>query len=300
MDIDSFEFYPDGDTTKTPGVVGLNIQKRYGQTHVNLFALDDNKGPKVSSHFWQVARQVIKGTSPGENLDDVNWTFTSGYQTTALQFTTVGGKPCKLDVSDEHAIDNEQLDMKLERKKWSIDRYKQAYHGQPPKYDEGGGRERTMSPKPDSAFSIPSSHPKAKEGVFYCRPEFYDSPHMHGDYEFFMVDTRKFMGQLQNDNKYFLEDAKRQLKPADTEGWLEQNSIRHPCPLGSFNYSKERGLAMTSGHVEVLQLVQDIGLPYFPIAVPKSVGPDNMRELKAKVGYAPAGGRDMKPAYMKP
>lgn len=300
MQIERFEFYPGGDQSAEPGILGLNINKSSGLTHINLFALSENKGAAVSDHLWHVARQIVDNVLMCENIENVRWTFTSGFKTTALKFSTLHGNPFKLDISDDWPLRLERHGSSWIENRWSLDRYAAGYDGQPPSYvAEGRVRKRTPDPEPRSVFSIPCNNPAAKDGVFYCQPSFYDSATLRDNYEYIMVDTKKLIAQLKSDNPEMLDHAERKFRGGTAEQWLETTAIENPRDMGMWRYSPQLGLTMSlsSGDAALIKVVQELDLPYFPIAVEKATGQKNIQDLIGKIGYDPASNHKMSPAY---
>lgn len=303
MEIDRFEFFPDGDTAQPPVTLGLNIKRKYGLTWVNLFALDENKGPPVSRNLWQAARQIADQVLGGEDIGNINWTLTAGYATSDIKFTTAGGKPAKIDISNHRTLQTEQLAQRSSWPEavWSLSRYADEYEGAPPAHVKNGRvRVRTPEPEPKSAFAIPCAHPAAKDGVFYCQPSFYDSDHIRDKYEYLMVDTRKLLAKIGRDDPHMIQHADYKFRGETAEQWLEANSIEYPADMGFYTYGEDTGLTMCSGNAGMLKLAQEMDIPCFPIALEKGMGQERLRQLASEIGYSGGGGGggpSMKPTF---
>lgn len=280
MEIERFEYHSEGAETAT--VMGLNIQRKYGITHANLFALDENKGEPISKNLWKIASEIAKNVLMNERIDSVNWTLTSGRQTTNLHFSSFDGKPFKLDISNNHALNMEEYG----HSNCSLARYITDFEGQPPTYvAEGRTRERTRDPLPKTVFCVPCDNPKATDGVFHCQPAYYDADHMRDNYEFILVDTKKVIKALEQDDPGMLNHAARKMSGDTAEEWLESTSMEHPRDMGMWGY-RDQKLGFYSGQAALIKVAEDLDLPYFPIAVEKAIGEELINSLRARVGYS--------------
>lgn len=287
MDIERFDFFP----THSPEVattVGINIQKKFGLTTVNLFALKENKGAPIATNIWGIANAISKEVLLGERIDDLNWTLTSRSGTSALKFSTINGQPYKLDISDKTVFSHEEYDFNRLPLETYIAESKKS-------------RRFEIDGRPETIFCVPCAHPEAKDGVFYCRPAFYEADHMRDDYEFILADTRKIVELLKKDAPDMLEHSARNLKGGSSaEEWLRSTEIDYPRDMGHWTYSREFGLNFSSGQAALIKVADNLNLPYFPIAIAKASGGRNIEELKEKVAYGFIRGRhepNMQPTY---
>ena len=295
MEIDRFEYYPNDDVSKNPTVFGLNIHRQYGQTFVNLFDLDENEGELVSDNFLDIFRDILKKILLGENIENVNWSFSSGCQTSVLKFSTLNGQPFKLDVSNRHAAEMERANLSRFGLGWSIDRYMSEYEEQPPNYIMKD-MERIQDPSPQSVFMIPCKNPAAKDGFFYCQPSYYGSDVMPDNKHVILADTKKLIRQLKQDNPSMWEHAEVRFRREKPEEWLECTSMDKPRDMGAWTYNDVCGFDMTSGTAALIKLVQVLELPYVPITVGVS-SPQKLQELHNKIGYSVQPVDGMKPVF---
>lgn len=303
MEIGRFEFYPNGDMSQTPTVLGLNINRRHGTTFINLLSLDENEGQSFSKNIWSIVRKIAEDILMGEKIDNVNWTFSSGRSATALKFSTFDGQPFKIDISNEVVFwaDEHERGTSIEfYQKNVIGNKVMGNHNLPsflPEGVTGEGYTRTSASK--TVFCIPCNHPEAKDGVFHCKPSFFGAQHMKDDYDFVMVNTKKFIEELKKgDYGWIVEEARAEMekdsaKGHGTDSWLKHTSIEHPRDMGFWVYREDGGLSLEAGRFELIQIVQDLNLPYFPVAVRKSEG----AALREKVGYELATSRHMGQMY---
>ena len=139
-----------------------------------------------------------------------------------------------------------------------------------------------------TVFAIPCNHPAASDGVFYCEPSFFNSPHMREKYAFLLVDTEKVIAELERTNPEMLEHASYKLRGDTAEEWLESTSIDHPRDMGTWYYSRRKSgmeFGMTGGQAALIKVEQEINLPCFPIAIANAPGWNAIEELRKKVGY---------------
>ena len=131
-------------------------------------------------------------------------------------------------------------------------------------------------------FAIPCDHPAAQDGFFYCLPSYFDSENLRGHVEFVLVDTKKVVTSLRENNPKFLGHAAHKMSGTSAEEWLATNSPENPVDMGYWSYDPKLGFRMAGGQPAHLQLVQDIHLPCFPVAVEKT-SPALLSEMRAKV-----------------
>jgi hypothetical protein len=142
-----------------------------------------------------------------------------------------------------------------------------------------------MREVPPLVLAIPTLHPAATDGVFYCQPTYLNAPHMRGDYEFILADTKKLVAQLRRDDPKMLEHAEHKFSGETAEQWLGVNSRRSAPEMGTWSWSSGRGLSMGSGQAGLIKLVQEIDLPCFPVTVEKATGTRAIQHLAAAIGY---------------
>ncbi len=297
MEIDYFEFYPKGDKDQASGGLGLNINQKDGLTNVNLFALAENTGSLISDNFWHITRQISDAILMGKKIDDINWTLTSGSVTTSLKFSTLRGQPYKLDIADDRVIRAERF--KGVGTRWSLDDYSDAYDVHSlPNIKEGGIHKNRMfsAPEPRRIFLIPCDHPSAKDGVFHCQSPEQNADRMGRKLEVILVDTGKLIMQLSKDDPEMLRYAERKFGETSVEEWLEGTSMGKPRDMGQWSFRGDQGerLSLYAGQGELIQLVQELDLPYFPIAIARE---DGAAALKEKMGYGSVACRDMGLVY---
>lgn len=296
MDIQRYDITISGE--ENPISIGLNLQKKFGLTHANIFALSDNEGPKVSDHLYRIAKQIVEEILRGENIDDINWTFTAGTQTSRVGFSSIRGVPYKLDISNRWAVEFEDAAYAHNGQGymlWDIEKYSERYRGATPA-DVGEGRERRreLTPEPRTIFQVPCNHPDAKSGFFHCEPPYINTPHMRDDYDYVLVDTKKVLARLAQDDPDMLKHAAYKYEGSTASKYLRRNSIDNPTDMGQWSFDESfRGLTFCAGNAGIIKLAAELDLPYFVVTVSKS----ESEGLRQAVGYEAAMSRPMRPVF---
>ena len=118
---------------------------------------------------------------------------------------------------------------------------------------------------------------------------------MTDDFDYVLVDTRKALERLAQDDPDMLEHAKRKFHGETPSEWLERMSLEDPIELGRWVFNpKAEGLTMIAGQAGTIELIRKLDLPYFPMAIDKR---DGARELREQLGYNPATDIEHRPAY---
>lgn len=316
MRIEHFEFdCPDDGHC----IFGINISEQDGTSCVNLFNLDENKkGAKIAKNLWKLSQHVLDTFLPGRtNKSDINWTLTSGFRTTDIKFKEKNGKPLSLSFSDIHTVVEEEFGIPF-----SIDRYSKEYsniRGTPVhESDHSPQRERVMPKKAADVFVIPC--PQAKDGVFYCKPEFHEG-FIEDQYESVLVDTKKLINRILQDDPKMYEHARYKFANTKVEDYLENNSFRSPFNTGSLattpkgidrnrnslditspiykntpyspamplhedmNSHPDLKVTLCSGNAGMLILAEQLNLPFIAISVNKAWGPHVIEAVKKEIGY---------------
>lgn len=299
MEIDYFSF----NTIQGQEItMGLNIQRQFGMTYVNMFSLKENQGPRLSHNLWTAAKAVISEVLQGQNIEGINWVHVVGDRVNHVRFSTLAGQAYKIDLSDTHALQQESCafdyagNPKQNAFVWSLEKFRETYTGAIPTKGE-----KILSLRypesPMTVFQIPCNHPSAKDGIFNCNPSYIDAEHMTDDFEFLLADTKKVLNQLAQDDPDMLAHADRKYAGTDVDRWLKNNSIDHPADMGHWVMSDHRGFTLSSGNAGLIRLVENLNLPYFPIASTKGDGSDKIRKL---IGYAHTQQVQMRPAFSGP
>lgn len=309
MNIDRILIHPNGDKSLEPFDIGVNIARDdNGKTHVNLFALQPEgdltrdfsavtqQFAKEYENIWSIANQVAEHYNLSETPDDIEYSFTSGYRSTAMHLTTVAGQPLKVDIADNWAFRLAGLPSNDAR--WTIEKYKTVYQGaQPVNMEKGREMERVPDPEPLTFFTLPCDHPAANDGVINCVPEMFNSPHMHDTHDFVLVDARKFFETLKQDHPYVLE----RLNTCRPQKWLEQRIPgRTVRETGCFVYSDggyrdSKELHMCSGQAEFMEVLAKLDVPYMPVAITKGAEHDDINDFIAEFGLNHDRRDDFKP-----
>lgn len=292
MDIEYSTFdFQDG----THCVFGLNITKKKGRVCINLFDLDENRnGPKIGDHLWELRNHILATAFTADEVHDFfKWSFTTGYTTSDITFFELNKQPCQLILSNMTALQFEQLPSSS----FSVTRYSKEYSEREgkPIHESDLERELSMEPpkKPDDMFAVPC--PQAKDGVFYCKPDYYLG-NIHDEFEYMLVDTQQLIARIRQDDPKTLEHARYKFAGETPEGWMEVNSPEYPYKTGSFavgefirtrnGLSPGLGITMTTGNAGLLVLADELQLPFIPIVIPKSSGAENIAVIKRQLGYA--------------
>jgi len=268
-------------------IFGMNISEENGQTHINLFDLEENKaGPKVSKNIWKLSQHILESIFLGKKKrNNVAWSFTTGPFTTDIKFQETEGQPQKMILSDKKAFEWESLGA------FSMNEYSSKYHevhGKP-RHEAKMEKIRVleMNEQPQDFFAVPCK--TAPEGVFYCKPEFHQG-NLHDNYEYLMVDTKKLIAHLEQHDPKMLEHAKYKFGNDTPESWVENNSFEGPLETGDFamiNSQGRKAITMSSGNAGMLVLAQKLDLPFIPIQISKAYGMENIAGIKQEIGYNP-------------
>lgn len=303
MQIDQCELKIPG--TDQPTTIGLNISNKYGRTVANIFVLAENKGLNVTQNIWDVAKALTEKEFPGKKPEDIEWTVSASYESSEVKFSCVDGQLYKIDWSNFSGYDHEDCMKSLNPEHFSIVEYQKYYIGEKAKY-YSGKLERLPPPKPKTVFAIPCNNPAAKTGFFYCQP---------GDYQLgakdcyvILADTQKLIAKIRDDDPEMLNHADYKFEESKAEDWLEDNSQRDAPGTGKYVYNEivgykkdqrqksaradfstatasKSGLTLNAGKASMLRLIQDLNLPFVPVAIYKA-GCD-LSELTKLIGYQP-------------
>ena len=300
MEIDYFNF----STLQGQEItMGLNIQHQFGMTYVNMFSLKENQGPRLSHNLWTAAKAITTEVLPGQNIENIQWSFVMSGRVCRIQFSTLNGEPYKIDLSDKHALEQESACYKFGGYKpktsnhaYNLEKYSEIYTGAIP---AKGEKVLTLRyPEiPLTVFQVPCYFRAAKDAVFHCQPSYMGSDYRKDDWEFILADTAKVIEQLRKDDPSMLEHADRKAQGMDFNKRIEKRAIDSSYDMGHWTHSDVRGFTLSSGDASLIRLVQDVQIPYFPITSTKGDGADKIREL---VGYAPAQRAQMHPAFSGP
>lgn len=158
-------------------------------------------------------------------------------------------------------------------------------------------RERSYTQRqaqtPPHVYEIPCA--MADGGSYYCQP--YQFARDGDDtYAYVVVDTKKLLQRIATDNPHLLEHGQKwKYNPAcdSPEAALKRNSKENPDNMGTFGFSdlvgetrdkqsflsrlffgkskgtSEPGIEMNTGDAAMIRTIEELGLPYVPIAVPK-------------------------------
>jgi hypothetical protein len=273
------------------GIFGMNIATdRLGKNFIQLFDLEENKGgPKIGENIWNISQRILKEIFGNDKKrNDVSWFFTTSSETTAVQFDELEGKPAKLILSNQRAFQAEQI-LPYSDKKYEIKNKEKTYSP----FQELEGIEYCVierSADHKETFTVPCD--KAKDGVFYCQPEYFEG-NSHDDYEYMLVDTEKLIANITKYNPQLMKHAESKFFGMKAEDYLQNNSARHTFKTGDFAISSrnepdgKKSITMSSGHADMLILIQELNLPYIPIQIHKGTGADNIAAMKEQIGYGP-------------
>lgn len=297
MDVQEFGFdTPDGEYC----VFGLNVTIKNGRPVINMFDIEENKdGPKVGDHIWSISQYILDRFFVNQfKRNQVDWTFTSGNRNTDITFDEINNEPIKLRLTDSTAFDWEQS-CPLSAAACSEEYFE--YNGKPlHKSDTELKLEMRYQATPRDMLVVPC--PKAKDGVFHCKPPCFNG-NTHDDFEYIMVDTKKLIERIKQDDPEMLEHAYFKFKGETAEDWLENNSSKYPYNTGSFvvgdhirkknGLSPGLGITLNSGNAGMLILAQELELPFIPIQIEKHGpnGPNDpeqmkkIRHIQADIGY---------------
>jgi len=120
----------------------------------------------------------------------------------------------------------------------------------------------------ENSFAIPYNHPDVGAGVFHCAPAFFTAGYEQNGYGHVLVDAKKVIDALKHTNLGLLDHAKHRLGGITVSDWLRHATVEHPHNMGVWAYDGEHGsLTMSSGDMALLQIVQELNLPCFPVTV---------------------------------
>jgi hypothetical protein len=285
MKIDQYEFF---NTRGETCIFGLNITKNFKRHYFNIFNLKENEDlAPLAENLWGIRHYLSHTIFPGMDLQLIDWTATNSFFTSDIEFYEVNGHPARLVANQEWALAHHQ--------QFDLAKYADVYSvssGKPMHQSEWDPKERKTPEINIDVYAVPCL--KAKDGVFYCRPHYYQSD-MHDNYFYFMADTQKLVQRLEEDDPSMInEHAPYKFKGEKAEDYLESNSLMSCYKTGSFIYSREIAKKNNSGNewcftfqtgdAGMLILMQELGLPFIPVSVPLRVSlnqeySDGMREI---------------------
>ena len=308
MDINEFDFYtPDGEYC----IFGMQVTMKNGKPVINMFDLEENKdGAKVSENIWNLSAYILNLVFRDKyKRKDIDWTFTSGYRKTNIHFEEINDQPAKISLTDSTAFEWEQGNNSFPLKKYNQE-YFQNYNGKPIHKDDLFPSHELVYPEtPKEVFAIPC--PQAKDGVFYCKPEYEDTDRN----KCILVDTKKLIERIKQDDPKMIEHARYKFNGEKAEDWLEHNSSENACETGNYavghhitkrNNKSGLGLTLSAGFAGVLILAQELDLPFIPIQIDSygDNGPNDpeklkqIRQIQADIGYTPTpNGPKFKTSY---
>ena len=268
-----------------PISIGLNLNQKNRHFSAHIFALSENQGPSLNDHLWTTANYISKEVLSGNYVDLVDWRLTCGHRSSTLKFFQVDHKPLRIDFSDMHALEYERNGPQFAK---TFNEYIEDIGNQ----SFGiAGRERRMPDAPASVFTVPCSDPGAKDGVLHCIPSYYDDAHVNEGFDYILADKAKLIDNLQRHDPGMLDHAAHKFHGSTASRWLESTSLGQPRDMGAWGRtSDKRGITMQSGQADLIELVQKLDIPFFPIAVSNGLGRVNIDQVRSAVGYGTTGG----------
>lgn len=120
--------------------------------------------------------------------------------------------------------------------------------------------------------AVRCDHPDASDGVFYCVPSMFRARAYDERRAFLLLDAKAVLKELATNNPHFFQHCDDKFydgrpKAETVQAWLKATRFERPCDMGFWSYGEHRPLAMGHGYAGHVALVQELGLPYFPVAV---------------------------------
>lgn len=146
-------------------------------------------------------------------------------------------------------------------------------------------------------FAIPCPYRNYEAGQFFMKYDYDGNDESH---HYFMADTEKLIAKIAQDDPEMIDHAQRKYEGDMPEDWLKYNSKDNPCAIGVFvfdeyvnvegrtglrqqiknlaqnrhGYQTSNGLpyalTFSEGWAGTLILIQNLKLPFVPIAVYRS------------------------------
>lgn len=266
-----------------------------GRTKINLFRLKENDGDEISRHLWGIRDYLSSDIYPGMQKDKIDWTLTSGYVTSDLVFEEIYGHPAQLKMSNSRAIYFLPFDLGKYQKEYM------EINGKPFRKEDLLVQKHELQQEPLAVFAVPCA--KAEDGVFYCKPEFYDGD-LRKNYHCFIASTPHLLKRIERDEPRMINHAQFKFRGETGEEWLECNSVQNAYETGSFvvksadsdaYISEETELSFSSGNAGLLMLMQDLELPFVPVGVEKGgweegyIRKHYVQSLRDDIGYVSQG-----------
>lgn len=296
--------------------MGFNFKVKNGVLQFNMFDINENDPldennvkPKMGDNIWNISDYVLKNLfNNAFKRSEVNWSFTSRHQTTDIKFNEIDNKPYSIELTNNLAFDGYDNNTGITQEWYEANYYEVD---DKPRHKSDMVRERRIEPpqEPTKQLCIPC--PQAKDGVFYAKlngEEGFESD----DYISLVVDTQKLIARIEKDDPEMLVHAKRKFKFDTVEQWLEGTSITNPRDMGNFvlgqhvgenNKNGGIGLTMGSGMACMLELAQQLELPFMPIRISK-YGHNGLndpqlmqmiKDLESDIGFKQSVNNNMKP-----
>lgn len=120
-------------------------------------------------------------------------------------------------------------------------------------------------------FSIPCNHADCASELFYMKHS-QGSP-SDGSTYYIIADTKKLIEQIRKDDPEMMEHALSKFEGECATNWIKTNSEENPFVVGYFAFNADgetkAKFTLSEGWAGNLILIQELGLPYVPIAVHK-------------------------------
>ena len=276
-------------------VFGINVARadtHVSKPYVHLFDLQKSREQvELQENIWGVTQHVLATKFDNRFArHDVIWTYTTGKQSTLINFSALNGVPYALSLTNELAY--------LYEGKYSDNNDLSRYERE---YDLKDGMLSPVSnlhKKPYTVSVVPCE--QAVDGIFYCHSSCEETFGKNAS-DLFLADTDKLLKNIQDHFPWSITQAKRKHQQnaltknynATPETCLHRNSYANSYYTGQFivcdsdTKPGEKGVLMRGGDIAMLVLAKELTLPYLPIAIDADGDIAACNAIKRTIAYQP-------------